>query len=128
MPLPTDSYPLATQDGKQIRLDIIRPIALDSITFLSTVGSAVNTTILTVDGLYELISTSDCIVAFTGIASKTLNKTPALFVPAGVPVKCLPPVGVTSISIIGITLGGTLYIQELVIFAGLANDTTLGNQ
>jgi len=128
MPLPIDAYPLATQDGQQIRLDLVRVIDLNTVAFNNLTGSAVNAGLVVIDAIYVFFATSDCIVAFTGIASKTLNNTPAVLVAAGERVTCLLPVGATGISTIGLSASGILYIQKVAAFAGLANTTTLGNQ
>jgi hypothetical protein len=128
MSLPIDAYPLATQDGQQIRLDLVRIVSLDSVAFTSTAGTALNAALLTVDAIYVFFATTDCIIRFNGVASKTLSATPAVLVAAGERVTCLLPIGATGLSVIGISVGGTLYIQQVAAFAGLANDTTLGNQ
>jgi len=128
MALPIDAYPLSTPNGVQIRLDLVRIEALDSIAFTSTAGSTVNTGVVIPDAIYVFFATSDCIIRFDGVASKTLGNTPAVLVASGERVTCLLPVGATGISVIGLSASGTLYIQRVAAFAGLANDTTLGNQ
>jgi len=128
MALPVDAYPVTTQDGQQIRMDIVRILALDSISFNSTTGTAVATSMLVPDALYVLYSNADCIVRFDGVASKTLSNTPAVLAAAGERVSCLLPFGATGFSAIGLSTAGTVYVQRVAAFAGLANTTTLGNQ
>jgi len=128
MALPIDAYPVATQDGQQIRMDIVRILALDSISFNNTTGTAVATSMLVPDALYVLYSNADCIVRFDGVASTVLSNTPAVLVAARERVSCLLPFGATGFSVIGLSASSTLYIQQVAAFAGLANTTTLGNQ
>ena len=128
MALPVDSYPLATQNGQQIRLDLVRILDLNSVAFNSSTGGTSNAGLVVPDAIYVFFATADCIIAFTGVASKTLNNTPAMVLAGGERATCLLPTGATGISAIGLSTSGTLYVQKVAAFAGLANDITLGNQ
>jgi len=126
--LPVDAYPIATQDGKQIHLDMVRVLTLHSVTFNITTGTALDTAPFVQDGVFVLYATEDCIVDFVGVAVKPAAGQAALFISAGERVTCMLPPAATGFSAIGISVAGTLYIQQISAFAGLANDVTLGNQ
>jgi len=124
MALPDDSYPLATQSGQQIRLDMIRPKLLDHIPFLTASGSAVIATPIEVNGVYILSTDADCIVDFVGVATKLPVATVAVLVCVGSPVTITLPSTATGFSAIGVAANGTLYIQRVIPWAGLANTTS----
>jgi len=128
MARPADAYPVTTQNGNQIRLDAVSIKALDYIPFNATTGSASDSSMYEVDGLYVLLATADCIVHFTGVATKTPVNAPAAVLQAGERGTVLLPDTATGFSAIGLATSGTLYIQRLTTWAGLADSVTLGNQ
>jgi len=128
MALPVDAYPLATQDGQQIRLDVVRLIDLTAVVFTSTTGTASDASLIVTDALYVFLASADCIIYFTGVATGSPIKAKAVFAAAGERVSCMLPAGATGISVVGIGSGGTLYVQTIENWAGLANATTLRNQ
>jgi len=128
MARPADAYPVTTQSGNQIRLDAVSIKALDSITFDATTGSALDTAMFEVDGLYVLLASADCIVDFTAVATKTPVNAKAVVLQAGERATVMLPVTATGFSAIGLSASGTLYIQRLTTWAGLADSVTLGNQ
>jgi len=128
MARPVDSYPITTQDGRQIRLDAVSIKALDTVGFTAAAGSTPTATMLEVDGLYVLVANADCIVHFTGVANKTPVNAPAVLLLAGERATIMLPSNATGFSAIGLATSGTLYIQRLHTWAGLADSVTLGNQ
>jgi len=124
MALPEDSYPLATQEGNQIRLDVVKAKFLDHIVFNATTGTAVTALPLEANGVYILTATADCIVDYTAVATKTPAAAVATLVQANTPTKVTLPVAATGFSAIGLTVGGTLFIQRIIPWAGLANATS----
>ena len=121
MTRPADAYPVTTQSGNQIRLDAVSIKALDSITFDATTGGALNTSMFEVDGLYVLLASADCIVDFTAVATKTPINAKAAVLQAGERATVMLPATATGFSAIGLSAAGTLYIQRLTTWAGLAN-------
>ena len=128
MARPVDAYPVTTQNGNQIRLDAVSIKALDSIAFDANTGSALDTSMFEVDGLYVLLSNADCIVDFTSVATKTPINAKAVILQASERATIMLPATATGFSAIGLSAAGTLYIQRLTTWAGLADSVTLGNQ
>jgi hypothetical protein len=124
----TDAYPTATQDGVQIRMDLVRPNGLWAIPIPITTGSIPVVGILNASNIYEFRATADCIIDFTAVAISLPYGNLAIQLRAGETMLVTPPVTVTGISVLGLSATGLLYIAEYVNWAGLANDTTLGNQ
>jgi len=128
MPLPIDAYPSATQDGRQIELDVVRVATLDYLDFTSTGGSAVATSMLKAATIYSVVATQACIVDFTTIANINPVAAKAVVLLAGERATIMLPVDATGFSAVGLSSSGRLYIQQLTTWAGLANASTLGNQ
>jgi hypothetical protein len=115
-----DLYPFATQDGKAIPLDIIRPAGLIIQEFTSNSNTALNSTEELDVAVF--MASKPCTVSFdTEIPYPAVNGTfypGALIVPAGVIVTVKCPS--SSLFVRGLSEGGTLYIQAIERWAGLA--------
>lgn len=70
---------------------------------------------------YSLVASAECIVDFTAVASITPNGAPALYIRPGERLDVFLPNNATGISCIGLVAAGTLYVQQLVAWASLAN-------
>lgn len=113
-------YPFATQDGKSIPLDIIRPSGLLFKSFTTTPAE------ITIPEGYPvaaIIADKACLIKFNGSISGFVENTvytDLLLVPAEtiVIVSILSGIG----SVRGITETGTVYIQLIEKWAGLALD------
>lgn len=123
---PSDQYPQATHDNQQIRLDSVRVLKLTAQDIPITTGSALNAAPLVTDAMYILVATENCIVDFTAVATLTPNLADAVLLLAGERATVMLPVGATGFSTIALTAAGTLYIQQIETWAGLANDLTTG--
>lgn len=120
MATPVNLYPLSTVDGKHVPLDVIKPIGLVTINFGSTVDGT--GTITSTGSLVVLRSSADCFIKFDTSVAKPANESYAsglLFLEAG-EVMTVAPLG-TSISVIGLTNSGTLFVQEIHAWAALNN-------
>ena len=122
-----DAYPVATPDGEQIRLDLVRPEALYKLAFNATAGAAIDAAPFVVNGLYNLYATEDCIIDFLVPATNTPSGNSAIFLAAGERVTCVLPLNATGFSAVGTVNSGDLYIQRLTAWAGLSDVTTLEN-
>jgi len=120
MVAPVDAYPLSTQDGKQIRLDVIKPIKLVVVPFSTAAFAALDITTLQVDHIYEISSTQACVLGFGVTPLAAMSSGNNLYLPARVSKVISPPINLMGLSVIG-ALVGDLYIQEVVSWAGLAN-------
>ena len=127
MTAPNDAYPHATRDGRQIRLDTVRILQLDHQIFNATTGVALDTAPYADDANYVLWATEACIVRFDDVATQTPVTHKAILLDAGERATIMLPAGSTGFSSIGLVLAGTLFIQRIEVWAGLADDNTLGN-
>lgn len=125
-------YPFATNDGKAIPLDVIRPYGVVRKSFTNDTA----TTALDIPATIQVIamlSNKDCLVQFaTSSAAATafsdgVLKVDAVFIPADILTVLVPPVDKRSYSIIGAftpidgdDLEGQLVIQMLQKWAGLS--------
>jgi len=120
MAAPFDAYPFATQTGTQIRPDIIKPVYLTVLPFTLTAMVAVDTT-LAVDKVYQLYATQDCMLGFDATPIGASASGNNLFLPMNTYKLISPNSNLAGLSVLGLTLAGTLYVQEVVTWAGLAN-------
>ena len=118
----SDIYPFATQDGKAIPLDILKPSGL--ILHAYTEGSA---STLIIPEQYQVgmfLATTSCLVCFGEELVKpfvdSIIYENTLLVPSGNVVSSA--IRHPSLSIIGLNEGGQLYIQLIDRWAGLALD------
>jgi len=125
---PDDALPLANQAGEQIRLDAVRLLSLHYQAFNSSAGQASDAAPYIDDALYVLYSTEDCIVYFTGVATKTPVGALAGLLIGGERVTTYLPAGSTGFSAIGLTTSGTLFIQRIASYAGMSNINSLENK
>ena len=113
-------YPLSTPDGTSIPLDVFKPHSVVLLSFSNMVASAV---VAIPDGIEiaSLYSTEDCIVQFGGTAvipGNGVNKADALILTKDVITNVAPPL--VTMTVIGITAAGSLRIQFIHKWAGLA--------
>ena len=123
-----DLYPLSTQDGVPIPLDIIRPygtmrLSIPTGTGLSLVALGVTVPILI------LRSTVDCFIRFGTVASVPVGSVllNSLFLPSNETIVVAP--SLTSISVIedGVLGTGKLTIQLVEQWAGLGRELPYRN-
>lgn len=114
-------YPFSTQDGKAIPLDIIRPSGLLYRNFTELAESSLNIP----DGypVAAVIADKPCLVKFAGsigILAEDIVYSDLLIVPANTItiVSLLSGVGAVK----GLTEAGTIYVQLIKKWAGLALD------
>lgn len=125
MTAPVDLYPLATQEGTSIPLDVIKPKGVISKTFLMSTGSTAVT--LPVGTSLILVRASvNCYIDFTGTAqipADGIYTADMMFLEAGTTYTVAPPT--TSVSAVGIAEGGSLVIQVLETWAAIAQPVRL---
>jgi len=121
MAAPFDSYPFATQQGVQIRPDIIKPVHLVVFPFTLSAMTAIDTTSLAIDKVYQLYATQDCMLGFGAAPVAAVASGNNLFLPKNTYITISPNMSLIGLSALGVTVAGTLYIQEIVTWAGLAN-------
>lgn len=121
MTSPSEIYPFATQDGKAIPLDILKPAALSFFDFTSAAKADI--TISQESSVVMLLATEVCILSFNSAltaltaGAEYLN---AVLVPKNIIVSCLLPG--YSAQVRGVTASGVLYIQSIEKWSGLALD------
>lgn len=113
-------YPLATQDGKSIPLDVVKPLSLFSALIVE--GTP---TVFEVPADYviaAIYATVDCIVRFSatplpsGIVTETAYSN-AIFVPANI--LCNLVVTPGAASVLGVAGAGVIYISSVQQWAAL---------
>ena len=113
-------YPFATQDGKAIPLDILKPSWLFLHGF--TVDGNSSLTLPASDLVSVFISSEAVIVSFEDVLDSAIvagmQLPKALYVPKGVIVTCAIPS--QQLHARGVAEAGTLYIQIIEKWAGLA--------
>lgn len=122
MTTPAGIYPFATQDGKAIPLDIIKPEGILLQTF--GVGSSSSFTLPEGSLVGTFTATSACLVRFGtdlpgSLAADTLYAE-TLLIPAETTVTCALTAGL--VYVIGLVEEGTIYVQLIKKWAGLALD------
>jgi hypothetical protein len=117
-----DLYPLSTQDGNPIPLDIIRPLGVIRLSIPIGTGSSLVALGIPVP-ILVLRSTVDCFIRFGTVAS--IPSFPMLpdtcYLPANETIVISP--ALTDISVIGDILAGVLTIQFIDQWAGLGKET-----
>ena len=118
MTAPTNLYPFATQDGKAIPLDIIRPSALLSLAVNTTAAGPVDITNAYSVGVF--FSAVECLVGFGASVGYPLTTgvlhTNTLLLPANtILVSSLP----SNIIYVSAEKAGILYLQLIEKWAGL---------
>ena len=119
MTTPSELYPFATQDGQSIPLDILKPNGLLIIPF--TTASAKSITLPDTAPVAMFISSEACIISFDADISSVPVDTflsKVLIVPFGSIVSSYIPS--LPIQVRGLDSDGTLYIQLIEQWAGLA--------
>ena len=118
-----DLYPLSTQDGVPIPLDIIRPYGTMRLSIPSGTGLAL-VALTVVVPILVLRSTVDCFIRFGTVATIPVSSMllDSLFLPANETIVVAP--GLTDISVIedGVLGTGKLTIQFLDQWAGLGKE------
>lgn len=116
-----DVYPLATQDGKAIPLDVLKPAAFVKLA-LTTTEAAFDL------GEYRLASflaTADVILRFgtvtIGFITSGIPVPDALFLPQGTYIMALMPVGTFRAKTLGAATAD-VYVQCIEQWAGLGLD------
>lgn len=117
--IPSQVYPFATQDGKAIPLDIIRPAGLIQLAFNNS--SVVNFTLTDTYTEGIILATSACIIrqgsTIPSIVDGTFYQDMFLvYTDTLITVSLLPGI----IYVKGLTGSGTLYLQLIEKWAGLA--------
>lgn len=119
MTTPAGVYPFATQDGKAIPLDIIKPISIITKTFVS--GSDSSLVIPSGAVVGTITATKDCILRF-GFAVGSLvdgaELSDSVFLPENATITLALTVGTAYVR--GIANSGSIYIQLIEKWAGLA--------
>lgn len=118
---PSEIYPFATVDGKAIPLDILKPTYLSITQFTAEASTEINLPVNAVVGMF--ISNKAVVISFeaplAAIGTEPiLSKT--LIVPENVIVSS--SILANKLHIRGIAEAGTLYIQLIEKWAGLALD------
>lgn len=114
-------YPLSTQDGKNIPLDVIRPKSLVSYGFKGDAATAI--TIPAGFALCWAYATQDCFlcIAPVNLPSSLVDGTPypfTVFIPAGTPIVIMVVPG--QASLLGFGSQGTLILNWVEQWAALA--------
>lgn len=117
--IPSQVYPFATQDGKAIPLDIIRPAGLIQLAFNNS--SVVNFTLADTYTEGVILATTACVVrqgsTIPSIVDGTFYQDMFLvYTDTLITVSLLPG----PIYVKGLTGSGTLYLQLIEKWAGLA--------
>lgn len=125
----SDLYPLSSQKGDAIPLEIVKPLSLISFSFATNVAADV-----TIPAAYNccwLYATEDCILRFSatnlpaGLVSGT-EYDKALFIPKGTPLVVQVTPG--ECSLLGGAAAGKLYVNHVQQWAGLtqSNQSSFG--
>lgn len=128
MTTPEAVYPFATQDGKAIPFDILKPSSLIIRSFTS---AAVETLTLATDvQVANFLATQDCLVSFEdSLAVITVTGTvypKTLIVPAGIVVASV--CASTNVYVRGLSASGNLFIQTVEKWSGLALEKQYGRK
>lgn len=118
---PSELYPFATQDGKAIPLDILKPQGLLILPF--TTDAVASISLPAGSTVAMLIASEACLVSFDhSLATVPTNEflSEVLLVPYNNVVSCSIPS--LDIKIRGVDNPGTLYVQLIEKWAGLALD------
>lgn len=120
--LPADLYPYATADGKSIPLECLRP---QGLTIKALTENSSSFTLPEDSETVLLYCTKDCILRF-GAASASpadgVYEANSLFLPKGHSMSVLIPDNEIHAKLLAVGTG-TLFVQTLVKWAGLAIDT-----
>ena len=110
-------YPLSTNDGQVIPLDIIRPLGL-SVVAIPAIGATV--TFPAAVGVCALFSTVDIVLDLTGVATGAEgDHANAVFVPARVMITAVFP-DVLSLKALPVSAkAGILSVQSIQKWAGI---------
>lgn len=112
-------YPMSTQDGQAIPLDILRPHSLLSLTIATGISSAAIQIPTNVE-VFSLLSECDAILQFgaSNVVATDLTtgvlKNDAIYIPKDMVIFLSPPIDVTHFAIIPrLTQSGVAIIQFL---------------
>lgn len=117
MPLPLEIYPFATQDGKDIPLDIILPLAVVTIPVTAVSASLV---LAAKFNLSAIFATSHCYMDLTGVGTTPVNGTTYdnwLFIPKETVVIAVLPAATIKVRALGDD--GVLIVQGIQKWAAL---------
>ena len=117
--IPSEQYPFATQDGKAIPLDILKPLGLLILPF--TTDAVASISLPESSAVAMMIASEACLISFdhslvTVPTNEFLSKV--LLVPYNNVVSCSIPS--LDIKVRGVDANGTLYVQLIEKWAGLA--------
>lgn len=124
MPSTTQRYPLSSPDGKPIPLEIIKPHGYIRRGFTDI--SAVSVGLPAEVEILSLHSSWDCIISFSGDAEIPVDGvllSQGIFLPKNMRITVAPTS--TSLSVIGDSGSGTLHIQAIDKWVGLATQSQL---
>lgn len=122
MTTPAGVYPFATQDGKAIPLDVIKPTGVIPKSFTSSADSLLTIPADAVVGTFT--TTKACIVKFGSVISSLADGVEilnAILVPADSTVTVALTPGPAYIR--GLSESGTVYLQLIEKWVGLALNT-----
>jgi len=119
----TELYPLSTQDGKHIPLDVVRPLGLT--TFTVTLNDATNIVIPALYNLVWVYSTVSCVLAMPGLLlpSALVSGTDyadSVFIPADTLMTLVVTPG--DCMVLGLSGSGTLYMNSIEQWAALVQN------
>ena len=121
MSTPSEVYPFATQDGKAIPLDILKPSSLVFYAFTDVAKTDI--VIPTTSQVAIFLASEACLLSFEGsliALTSGIEYTKTLLIPKDVIVASV--IQGTFAQIRGLTASGTLYVQLIEKWAGLALD------
>lgn len=120
-------YPLSTPDGQAIPLEVIKPLAYVSIPFtLAGFSTVVDLTATYLDKILVAFSEEGCYLSSLAIPVAPVSgviSPSIIYVPAGIAIAFVT--NSTSLSAIGNTVLGTVHIQIVDTWAGLALETQI---
>lgn len=117
MSLPPELYPFATQEGKAVPLEIIKPIAALKFSFTTTIASLVLPVSLNLSAIF---STEDCFIDLANVITAITSGVTydnLLFIPKETVVMVMLPTATVKVK--GDTAAGDLYIQGIQKWASM---------
>lgn len=127
MSTPSEVYPFATQDGKAIPLDILKPSSFVYFSFVSAAKTDI--VIPQTSSVAIFLASETCLVSFeaslVGITAG-VEYTKTLLVPKDVIVASVIQ-GLTA-QVRGLTASGSLYVQLIEKWAGLSLEKQYGRK
>lgn len=117
-------YPLSTPDGTAIPLDLIKPMGILRLPFITASYNAQTIAATYQDKLFTAYATEDCYLSFAASPAAVVDDvvtTDTLFVPAGV------MLAFTTNSLYlaaqGVSVNGIVHIEIVDVWAGLLLET-----